>query len=237
MTSSDAVVALRRLFQEKRVGHTGTLDPGAAGVLPICIGRATRLFDYLVDKDKDYLAEIAFGAATDTQDAYGSILEQRPTSVTKAALAKALPGFLGPQEQIAPMYSALKSGGKKLYELARAGEAPVEKRRQVYIHRLALVEQTGPQTFLLDVSCSRGTYVRTLCQDLGAALDAPAICPFFCAAAAGAFPWIMPGRWRNCRPAGGGQPGSGLAPPEAALAHLPGGASSGTRPAQAPAKR
>ena len=118
MTSSDAVVALRRLFQEKRVGHTGTLDPGAAGVLPICIGRATRLFDYLVDKDKDYLAEIAFGAATDTQDAYGSILEQRPTSVTKAALAKALPGFLGPQEQIAPMYSALKSGGKKLYELA-----------------------------------------------------------------------------------------------------------------------
>ena len=107
MTSSDAVVALRRLFQEKRVGHTGTLDPGAAGVLPICIGRATRLFDYLVDKDKDYLAEIAFGAATDTQDAYGSILEQRPTSVTKAALAKALPGFLGPQEQIAPMYLSL----------------------------------------------------------------------------------------------------------------------------------
>ena len=157
MTSSDAVVALRRLFQEKRVGHTGTLDPGAAGVLPICIGRATRLFDYLVDKDKDYLAEIAFGAATDTQDAYGSILVQRPTSVTKAALAKALPGFLGPQEQIAPMYSALKSGGKKLYELARAGEAPVEKRRQVYIHRLELVEQTGPQRFLLDVSCSRGT--------------------------------------------------------------------------------
>ena len=136
MTSSDAVVALRRLFQEKRVGHTGTLDPGAAGVLPICIGRATRLFDYLVDKDKDYLAEIAFGAATDTQDSYGSILAQRPTSVTKEALANVLPRFLGPQEQIAPMYSALKSGGKKLYELARAGEAPVEKRRQVYIHRL-----------------------------------------------------------------------------------------------------
>lgn len=187
MTSSDAVVALRRLFQEKRVGHTGTLDPGAAGVLPICIGRATRLFDYLVDKDKDYLAEIAFGAATDTQDAYGSILEQRPTSVTKAALAKALPGFLGPQEQIAPMYSALKSGGKKLYELARAGEAPVEKRRQVYIHRLELVEQTGPQRFLLDVSCSRGTYVRTLCQDLGAALDAPAHLSFLLRSRSGRF--------------------------------------------------
>lgn len=222
MTSSDAVVALRRLFQEKRVGHTGTLDPGAAGVLPICIGRATRLFDYLVDKDKDYLAEIAFGAATDTQDAYGSILEQRPTSVTKAALAKALPGFLGPQEQIAPMYSALKSGGKKLYELARAGEAPVEKRRQVYIHRLALVEQTGPQTFLLDVSCSRGTYVRTLCQDLGAALDAPAHLSFLLRSRSGRFSldhaWTLE-ELQAQRAAGGLD--QALLPPEAALAHLP----------------
>ena len=202
MTSSDAVVALRRLFQEKRVGHTGTLDPGAAGVLPICIGRATRLFDYLVDKDKDYLAEIAFGAATDTQDAYGSILVQRPTSVTKAALAKALPGFLGPQEQIAPMYSALKSGGKKLYELARAGEAPVEKRRQVYITGWNWWSKPAPKDFCWMFLAAGAPMSAPFARTWARPWTPQPICPFFCAAAAGAFPWIMPGRWRNCRPCG-----------------------------------
>lgn len=222
MTSSDAVVALRRLFQEKRVGHTGTLDPGAAGVLPICIGRATRLFDYLVEKDKEYLAEIAFGAATDTQDSYGRIVERRETNVTKEALGQALPGFLGLQEQIAPMYSALKSGGKKLYELARAGEATVEKRRQVYIHRLELVEQTGPQTFMLAVACSRGTYVRTLCRDLGTVLDAPAHLSFLLRSRSGIFSldtaWTLE-ELQAQREAG--TLDNALIPPEKALAHMP----------------
>lgn len=187
MTSSDAVLELRRLFGQKRVGHTGTLDPGAAGVLPICIGRATRLFDYLVDKDKEYIAEITFGAAADTQDSYGRAVERAQTDVTAEAVCAVLPAFLGEQEQIAPMYSALCSGGKKLYELARAGAETVEKRRIVHINTLELVKQTGQQAFLLRVECGRGTYVRTLCYDIGRRLNTPAYLSFLLRSRSGSF--------------------------------------------------
>lgn len=187
MTSSDAVSELRRIFGQKRVGHTGTLDPGAAGVLPICVGRATRLFDYLVDKEKEYIAEVCFGAASDTQDSYGRVVEQAQTNLTAAQLRAVLPAFLGEQEQVAPMYSALSSGGKKLYQLAREGAAAVEKRRMVYIRALELIQQTGPQSFLLRVECGRGTYVRTLCYDIGRALHAPAYLSFLLRSRSGGF--------------------------------------------------
>ena len=222
MTSSDAVLQVRRLFGQKRVGHTGTLDPGAAGVLPICIGRATRLFDYLVDKDKVYIAEIRFGAATDTQDSYGQPVWQADTAVTADMLSERLPDFLGEQEQIAPMYSAVKSGGKKLYELARAGAAPVEKRRRVTIHALELLEQTGGQSFLLRVACSRGTYVRTLCQDIGEALGAPAHLSFLLRCASGPFlveeAWTLEELWQLKEE---GRLDAALLPADVVLSDLP----------------
>lgn len=222
MTSSDAVLELRRLFGQKRVGHTGTLDPGAAGVLPICIGKATRLFDYLVDKDKEYVAEITFGAAADTQDSYGRAVEQAQTDVTAEALRAALPAFLGEQEQIAPMYSALSSGGKKLYQLARAGAEVVEKRRTIHIETLEFLKQTGPQSFLLRVECGRGTYVRTLCYDIGRRLNAPAYLSFLLRSRSGNFD--LDGAYtldelRALKEAGTLQ--SALIPPDAALPGLP----------------
>lgn len=132
MTSSDVVVDIRRIFGERRVGHTGTLDPAAAGVLPICIGRATRLFDYLVDKEKEYIAEIRFGAETDTEDACGTVIAESSRMVSKAELEKILPDFIGEIEQVPPIYSSLSVNGVKMYKLARNGSvaAPVEERRR-----------------------------------------------------------------------------------------------------------
>lgn len=222
ITSSDAVGELRRIFGQKRVGHAGTLDPGAAGVLPVCVGRATRLFDYLVDKEKEYIAEMTFGASTDTQDSYGKALEQAQTAITAEALSTALPAFLGEQEQIAPMYSALSSGGKKLYELAREGAEPVEKRRRVNIRALELLKQTGPQSFLLRVECGRGTYVRTLCYDIGKALGAPAHLSFLLRSRSGSFTLeetYTLDELRSLR--GAGELERALIPPDKALPGLP----------------
>ncbi len=187
MTSSNAVADVRHIFNIKRVGHTGTLDPGAAGVLPICLGRATRLFDYLVDKEKEYCAEVAFGAATDTQDSYGAVIAERACSVGEEALRTVLPRFVGEIEQVAPMYSAVCVDGKRLYQLARAGAEEVRKTRRVTIHELALVAQTAENRFLLRVRCSKGTYVRTLCCDIGAALGLPAHLSFLLRTQSGAF--------------------------------------------------
>ena len=222
MTSSDAVCELRRLFGQKRVGHTGTLDPGAAGVLPICIGRATRLFDYLVDKDKEYIAEITFGASSDTQDSYGAAIIKAQTNVTAKALCEVLQSFLGEQEQIAPMYSAVRSGGKKLYELARAGAESVEKRRSVHIQTLEFCKQTGPQSFLLRVECGRGTYVRTLCYDIGQALCAPAYLSFLLRSRSGSFVLSDAYTLDELRALKEqGKLESALVPPDMALAGLP----------------
>lgn len=171
MTSSDVVSEMRHIFSMKRVGHTGTLDPGAAGVLPVCLGRATRLFDHLTDKEKEYIAEIAFGVETDTQDSYGAVVRQMPAQVTMASLQAVLGSFTGELLQTVPLYAAVRVNGKPMYKLARAGEAVEQKKRTVTIHALELLSQTAENRFLLRVRCARGTYVRALCSDIGAKLD------------------------------------------------------------------
>jgi len=187
MTSSNAVTDVRRLFGIKRVGHTGTLDPGAAGVLPICLGRATRLFDLLVDKEKEYIAELRFGTCTDTQDSYGTVIATSDAAVSEQELLRILPEFLGEQQQLPPMYSALKQDGKSLYQLARSGKMVEREARKIVIHSLELVDRTAQDRFLLKVRCSRGTYVRTLCEDIAARLGKCAHMSFLLRTAAGPF--------------------------------------------------
>ncbi len=187
MTSSDVVTDIRHIYSMKRVGHTGTLDPGAAGVLPVCLGRATRLFDRLTDKQKEYIAEITFGAETDTQDAYGTVVRRSDARVNSDALEKMLPRFTGEQMQTVPKYAAVRVNGTPMYKLARAGEEVTKKERLITVHELALLRQTGENSFLLRVSCSRGTYVRALCSDIGIALNTCAYLSFLLRTRAGAF--------------------------------------------------
>lgn len=187
MTSSDVVSDIRKIFETKRVGHAGTLDPGAAGVLPITLGRATRLFDLLIDKEKEYICEITFGACTDTQDSYGSITQRSEVSVSEKALLAALDHFRGGYMQTAPAYSALKYGGKSLYELARAGQEVPLREREITIYALELITKTGENRFLLRVQCSRGTYIRTLCEDIGRHLQICAYMSFLLRSASGAY--------------------------------------------------
>ncbi len=187
MTSSNAVYDVRRIFGEKRVGHLGTLDPAAAGVLPVCIGRATKLFDLLVDKDKEYVFEIAFGRRTDTQDAYGAVLETDTRVVEQEELLSVLPSLTGEQMQTASIYSALKVDGKKMYDLARAGVKVEPKKRRVVIDTLELLTQTGENRFLIRTVCSRGTYVRSLCESIAEALGTIAYMPFLLRTRSGPF--------------------------------------------------
>lgn len=187
MSSSDVVVDVRKLFETKRVGHLGTLDPEAAGVLPVCVGRAVKLFDYLVDKQKTYLCEIVFGIATDTQDAQGTVTETADGTVTADMLDAALPRFVGRVLQTPPKYSALKFNGQKLYDLALAGKEIPDKTREIEISELKRTETLGQNRFLLRVTCSRGTYIRTLCADIGTALGVPAHMAFLLRTASGAF--------------------------------------------------
>ncbi|MDL2217564.1 tRNA pseudouridine(55) synthase TruB [Christensenellaceae bacterium OttesenSCG-928-M15] len=187
MTSSNVVYDVRRLFDVKKAGHTGTLDPGAAGVLPICVGKATRLFDYLVDKRKEYIAEIAFGKRTDTQDSYGAVIETSEKNISLEALLNALPHFCGVIEQVAPSYSALKVGGQALYKLAREGKEVPRRVRQAEIFSLTCLQKSGENKFLLRIACSRGTYVRTLCQDIGTYLSTCAHMSFLLRTKTGSF--------------------------------------------------
>jgi len=187
LTSSDVVSDIRHIFGIKRVGHTGTLDPGAAGVLPICIGRATRLFDYLVDKEKEYIGEIAFGIATDTQDSYGEAVERMDAVVTEEMIKAVLPSFTGLQNQTAPLYSALSVGGKKMYKLAREGVEVERKVREINVPALELITQTAPNRYLVRIVCSKGTYVRTLCHDIGERIGVPAHMSFLLRTRSGAF--------------------------------------------------
>lgn len=190
MTSSDVVVDIRRIFGEKRVGHTGTLDPAAAGALPCCIGRATRLFDYLADKKKEYIAEIRFGIATDTEDAYGVITEKSEKKVNADEVTAALKKFTGEIVQIPPIYSSLSINGERMYKLARKGQltAPaVEKKRNITIYALEMLEQCAENAFLIKIQCSKGTYIRTLVSDIGKSLGVPAYMPFLLRTASGEF--------------------------------------------------
>ncbi|MFZ5827207.1 MAG: tRNA pseudouridine(55) synthase TruB [Bacillota bacterium] len=170
MTSHDVVSVVRRALGIKKVGHTGTLDPGVAGVLPICVGRATRLAEYIAGEDKAYRAEITFGVTTTTQDSFGEVLsDQEASHLTRGDIAYSLARFHGPVMQVPPMVSAVKVGGKRLYELARQGVEVEREARQVYIHRIQLLDfRPGPRPVaFVDVVCSKGTYIRTLAHDLG----------------------------------------------------------------------
>ncbi len=173
MTSHDVVDEVRRLFGLRRVGHAGTLDPGAAGVLPLCLGRATRISEYLLGSDKEYRALLVLGASTDTQDAQGTVLAEGDASaVTAEALEEVLDQFRGTIRQVPPMVSAARHLGQRLYELAREGVDVERPSRAVTVYRLELVRFWPGRRAraVLDLTCSKGTYVRTLCHDIGAAL-------------------------------------------------------------------
>lgn len=169
-TSMDVCGKLRRLYGERRVGHAGTLDPMATGVLPVFVGRATRAVQFAESGEKEYLARLRLGLVTDTQDTTGTPLAQAPVTCTRAQVEAALAPFRGEIQQIPPMYSALKVNGQKLYELARRGKTVERTPRSVTISALELGEQTGPEEYALRVVCSKGTYIRTLCHDIGSAL-------------------------------------------------------------------
>lgn len=181
MTSHDCVFKLRKLFQTKKVGHTGTLDPEVTGVLPICLGRATKLSRFITDEGKRYVAEVTIGTATMTEDAHGEVVEKKivsPNELTEAQIDEAMRQLIGTIEQIPPYYSAVKVNGKKLYEYARKGQTVERPRRMVEIHRL---ERTSELTFEGDVcrfqmviDCGKGTYIRTLAVQIGEKLGYPA---------------------------------------------------------------
>ncbi len=174
-TSHDVVAKLRGILRTKKIGHTGTLDPAAEGVLPICVGTATRLCDMLTDKVKEYRALVRFGVATDTEDMTGQIIKEAPVSFGEQELRDILPQFIGTYDQIPPMYSAIKVEGKKLYELAREGKVIERKGRPVTIYsieveKIVLDDAGHLYQAELTVSCGKGTYIRSLCRDIGEAL-------------------------------------------------------------------
>lgn len=183
-TSNDVVAKLRGICRQKKIGHTGTLDPNAEGVLPVCLGNATKLCDMLTDRSKEYVAEMTFGITTDTQDIWGQVLTDsgdKWREIPTAEIERAILSFRGKQLQTPPMYSALKVNGKRLYELARAGVEVERKPREIEIEEIEIMPSAGfagkkthqAASFLaqpelrIRVVCSKGTYIRTLCQDIG----------------------------------------------------------------------
>ncbi len=165
-TSHDVVAKMRGIFKQKKIGHTGTLDPDAKGVLPVCLGSATKLCDLLTGQDKEYEAQMLLGITTDTQDMSGSVLDKKEVCVTKEEVRMAAESFIGGYGQIPPMYSAIKVNGKKLYELARAGREVERKPRQIQIYEIEIKDVQLPYVSMR-VLCSKGTYIRTLCHDIG----------------------------------------------------------------------
>ncbi len=168
-TSHDVVAKMRGILHEKKIGHTGTLDPDAVGVLPVCIGNATKLCDMFTDKDKEYETVLCLGKTTDTQDISGKVLSETPVFVTPEETEEVIRGFIGDYDQIPPMYSALKVNGKKLYELARQGKEIERKARRVHIDEIEIYSMELPKV-LMRVACTKGTYIRTLCADIGESL-------------------------------------------------------------------
>ena len=168
-TSNDVVAKLKGMLHQRRVGHSGTLDPMATGLLVVFVGRATRAVEFAEGHDKRYLASLRLGLVTDTQDISGTVLERREASVTRGELEAALEAFKGEQEQLPPMYSAIKHKGRPLYEIARKGGEVERKPRKINVYDMRLLGEDR-RDYLLDIRCSKGTYVRTLCHDLGHAL-------------------------------------------------------------------
>jgi len=177
-TSHDVVAKARRLLGMKRIGHAGTLDPMVTGVLPLCLGRSTRVVEYIQERPKAYEATIRLGVATDTEDISGEVIETSEVSnIREQQIREVLHSFIGEIDQIPPMFSAIKIDGKRLYELAREGKTVERKSRKVLIYSIELLnldlEGEHPQ-FSFSVQCSKGTYIRTLCVDIGKALGVPA---------------------------------------------------------------
>lgn len=173
LTSFDVVAKVRRLTGIKKVGHAGTLDPDASGVLPVCVGKATKVIEFLMEKDKEYRVGLLLGKATDTQDASGNTLYERKVTSSDEEIKKAIKGFVGTIEQIPPMYSAIRVDGKRLYDLARQGVEVERKPRTVTMHKIVLLDMVRADdtvSVTLDVKCSKGTYMRTLCHDIGEVL-------------------------------------------------------------------
>lgn len=179
LTSHDVVAKARRILGMKRIGHAGTLDPQVTGVLPICLGRATRIVEYLQELPKQYVAELTIGYSTDTEDWTGRTVERAErVSLTEADIKRALSAFVGPIQQVPPMYSAVKVDGKKLYELARQGREVERKARTVHIYEivpLRIDAEAALPKVRFQVRCSKGTYIRTLCVDIGRKLGYPAV--------------------------------------------------------------
>lgn len=169
-TSHDVVAKARGILKERRIGHTGTLDPEAEGVLPICVGSATKVVPYLTDADKCYEAEVILGVTTTTEDATGEVLEEHEVHVSKEEINQVVASFVGEYTQIPPMYSAIKVNGVRLYELARRGEIVERPSRKVFIESCEIIEYISECRFKIRVNCSKGTYIRTLCTDIGKAL-------------------------------------------------------------------
>ena len=169
-TSMDVCAKLRGILKTKKVGHAGTLDPMATGVLPVFVGSATKAVSFAENGDKEYIAGLRLGVTTDTQDTSGNVLERRESAVSRESLEAVLPRFTGEIQQIPPMYSAIKINGQKLYDLARKGKEVERKPRNITIFELELLEQVSETDYLLRCRCSKGTYLRTLCHDIGQAL-------------------------------------------------------------------
>ena len=169
-TSHDVVAKLRGILHIKKIGHTGTLDPDAVGVLPVCIGKGTKLCDMITDTDKTYEAVMLLGISTDTQDISGNVLSKKDVAVDEKTLIETVDSFVGEYKQIPPMYSAIKVNGRKLYQLAREGIEIERSPRDVYIRSIHINDmnlQDGEPSVTMTVSCSKGTYIRTLCNDIG----------------------------------------------------------------------
>lgn len=222
MSSAQVVGFVRGLLHGEKVGHAGTLDPEAAGVLPLMVGKAARLFDYMQDKEKAYVAEAAFGSATDTQDAQGVVIETGSAYPNEKAIEAALAHFRGTFLQTPPMFSAIKQDGRRLYELARSGKHAEVPAREVTVHELSLLGMTERHGVLLRVCCSKGFYVRTLCRDLGEELGCPAHMRFLLRTQSGPFTLRTARTLEELASASkSGCLRDMLLPPEAALSHLP----------------
>ena len=221
-TSSDCVVFVRRrLPRGTAIGHGGTLDPMASGVLPVCIGAATRLFDYIIDKQKTYVAELQLGVATDTQDATGAVMEKRPVHVCEADVRAVLPRFIGDILQTPPMYSAIKRGGRRLYELARRGESVELSPRPCHVDDVRLTQALGNDRYRLEIDCGKGVYIRTLCHDIGAALGCGGHMAALARTRAGVFTLKNALTLEEVDALGAEGLEARLLPMDAAIAHLP----------------
>ncbi|MDO5695339.1 MAG: tRNA pseudouridine(55) synthase TruB [Eubacteriales bacterium] len=216
-TSHDVVNKLRGIFGQKKIGHTGTLDPMATGVLPVCLGRATKLADYVAAGDKTYEAEMTLGLETDTEDSTGTVTRRATVNVSDTALQSVMTSFRGPQLQVPPMYSAIRIGGKRLYEIARTGRTVERPARPITIHALDLQERSA-EKIRFTVTCSKGTYVRSLCRDMGRALGCLAVMSALRRTRVGQFTLADAVTMETARERGPGQP---LLAMDAALSAMP----------------